>query len=142
MRQRIIIAIVCAVVSFGMTSCIFGGSSSSTEIGTRQQLIGHWQGVSPTTSGLHFVFYDESAEEGYCWGKTWDESDDYYESSLVYHGNGWFMWKKGTDYIRMRHMINVSQAQSAIDQTIYSLTDNNLSIQDGSKRVYLVKVVQ
>lgn len=142
MKQRIIIAIVCATVGLGLTSCIFGGSSSNTEIGTRGQLIGHWQGVSPTTSGLHFVFYDEAAEDGYSWGKTWDESDNISEDNLVYHGNGWFMWKKGPDYIRMRHMLNVSSAQSALDQTIYSLTDNNLSIQDGSKHVYLTKVAQ
>ncbi len=141
MKTKILPFILCAFVACVMTSCIFGGSSSS-EIGTRQQLIGHWQTATPTTPGLHMVFYDETAEDGYCWGKQWDEREGFYESDIVYHGNGWFYWKKGPDYLRMRHMMNLTPSESAIDQTIYSLSDNRLSIQDGSQRIYLEKVTQ
>ena len=108
------------------------------EIGTREQLIGRWQ------SGQEFiVFYDEPAEDGYAWGKEWNEAQGVMETDLDgedYHGNGWFQWKKGDDYIRVATMLSVSEAAAALDWTLYSLTDTEMQLQYTSARVTYKKI--
>ena len=97
-----------------------------TEIGSRSQLIGRWQ-----TGQEYIVFYDLDAGDGYAWGKEWNEAQGVYESDLDgedYHGNGWFKWKKGNDYIRVANMLSISEAASALDWTLYSLSDNEMQL--------------
>ena len=57
-------------------------------------MVGHW--VCTENPGWHKVYYDDF-DEGYYWGKEWDESEDVQEEDLSYHGNGWFRWEKYQD---------------------------------------------
>ncbi len=119
-----------------LTSC---NMSTETEIGTREQLIGRWQ------SGTDYiVFYDEDAGDGLSWGKEWN-SDDKLESDLDdpdmdYHGNGWFKWKKGVDYITAANMVNISQAEAAIDWKLFELTDTQMKLRQTSRIVTFQKI--
>lgn len=137
MKRIAFIAAVLCGLAIAFTSC-----NKDTEIGTRSQLIGQWKGTTPTSDGVHFVFLDEAAEDGYAWGYQWNEDEDISQSEVLtkdYHGNGWFMWKKNNTYLRMRHMMNASEANAAIDQTLYELTDTHLSFDDAGSRIYLIK---
>ena len=136
MKRIAYILILLAIVLVGCES-----KKSTTEIGTRDYLIGRWQGVSPyaSKSSIYFVFYDEVAQDGYYWGKTWDTYDSS-EDQLVYHGNGWFLWKKGPDYIRQVDAMEISTGMSAHDQEIYELTDTKLVMSDAGKRLTLTKI--
>ena len=42
----------------------------------------------------------------------------------------------------MRHMTKTSEAEAAIDQTLYVLTDTDLQFDDAGKRVYFKKIIQ
>jgi len=56
-------------------------------------LVGKWQNVQ--NPQWHKVYYDDYDEEQKLyWGKEWDENEDVMEEDLLYHGNGWFRWKK------------------------------------------------
>lgn len=66
-------------------------------------LVGKWQNtINPQ---WYKVYYDDYDDEGYYWGKEWNEADDVQEEDLNYHGNGWFRWKKdGKQLIEMHTM--------------------------------------
>jgi hypothetical protein len=127
MKYLVRFAIVLAVAIMALSGC-----KKDKEIGTRSQLIGRWQ-----CDKEYIVFYDESAEdEGYAWGKEWDEADEM-ESDLDgedYHGNGWFKWKKGDDYIRVALMMSISEANPALDWTLNTLTDSEMSLAQKNKQ--------
>ena len=137
MKKLCYVAALCCAVMLALTAC-----NQETEIGTREQVIGRWQGTNPTAETLFFVFLDEAASEGYAWGYQWNEADidEQYVVEDDFHKNGWFQWKKGDKYLRMRHMTKTSEAEAAIDQTLYVLTDTDLQFDDAGKRVYFKKI--
>lgn len=110
----------------------FASCKKDKEIGTREQLIGRWQ------SGQEYlVFYNEDAGDGYAWGKEWNEAQGVLESDLEgedYHGNGWFRWKKGDDYIRVAAQLSITEAEAALDWTLNSLTDTQMSLAQKNKQ--------
>lgn len=69
-------------------------------------LVGKWQNdLNPQWFKVYYDDYDE--DEGYFWGKEWDEADDVQEEDLVYHGNGWFRWKKEGKLLTELHTMDV-----------------------------------
>ena len=51
------------------------------------------------------VYYDDYDEDGFFWGKEWNEANDVYEDDLNYHGNGWFRWcLKGKQLMEIHKM--------------------------------------
>ena len=124
MKKFLKLALLAIVAAVACTSC----NKEGKEIGTRDQLLGRWQ------SGQEYiVFYDDNAGDGYAWGKEWNEAEDTYESDLVYHGNGWFKWKKGNDYVRVALMIDISQANPAVDWKLSSLSDDKMELQQTTR---------
>ena len=139
MKKLFYVAALCCAMMVALTAC-----NPETEIGTREQVIGRWQGTNPTAETWFFVFLDEPASEGYAWGYQFDEVSGSPEQFVVeedFHKNGWFQWKKGDKYLRMRHMSTGSEAEAAIDQTLYVLTDTDLQFDDAGKRVYFKKII-
>ena len=56
-------------------------------------MVGRWE--SAIKPKWFKIYYDDPCDEpGYFWGKEWDETDDVFEEDLIYHGNGWFKWRK------------------------------------------------
>ena len=55
-------------------------------------LVGRWENAD--NPQWHKMYLDDYDDNGWFWGKEWDESQDVYEEDLVYHGNGWFRWHK------------------------------------------------
>lgn len=124
MKKVIKLALLAIVAAVACTSC----NKEGKEIGTRDQLLGRWQ------SGQEYiVFYDDNAGDGYAWGKEWNEADGTQESDLVYHGNGWFRWKKGNDYIRTANATDISSAESAVDWKLSSLSDDKMELQQTTR---------
>ena len=56
------------------------------------------------------VYYDDYEGDGYFWGKMWDEADDVYEEDLIYHGNGWFLWRKQGKELKELHQMELGNA--------------------------------
>lgn len=66
-------------------------------------IVGKWQ--NDDNPQWFKVYYDDYDEDGYFWGKEWDESEDVREVDLNYHGNGWFRWcKNGKKLIEIHLM--------------------------------------
>lgn len=55
-------------------------------------VVGRWQNTE--NPQWYKVYYDDSAEDDWYWGKEWEENENVYEEDLSFHGNGWFRWKK------------------------------------------------
>lgn len=56
-------------------------------------IVGRW--TNTANPQWHKVYLDDYDEEMHLyWGKEWDEAEDVLETDLLYHGNGWFRWKK------------------------------------------------
>ena len=126
MKQLTKIVILLIVVVAALTGC------KKKDIGTREQLIGRWQ------SGQEYmVFYDDNAGDGYTWGKEWNEGEGTVESDLDgedYQGNGWFRWKKGSDYITIVAQLSISEAEAAVDCEISVLTDDALTFYNARRK--------
>lgn len=74
-------------------------------------LVGRWQNAD--NPQWYKVYYDDYAEDGFFWGKEWDESDDVLEEDLNYHGNGWFRWTKQGDEIQEISTMDLSDVPIA-----------------------------
>lgn len=133
--SRIVLILIVALVAF--TSC----QNKDVEIGTREQLVGRWQ----SQSGQDFiVFTNEDAGEGYAWGMEWN-ADETLESDLEeldFHGNGWFKWKKGGDYITARNMMSISEAEAAVDWKLYELNDSRMQLAQKAGKIVTYNKVQ
>ncbi len=124
MKKILKLMLLAVVAVVACTSC----NKEAKEIGTRDQLIGTW-----ASAGEYIVFYDDNAGDGYAWGEEWNENEGIHKNDLEYHGNGWFKWKKGNDYIRVATMMNVSEANPAIDWKLHALSDKQMELQQTTR---------
>ncbi len=85
-------------------------------------LVGLW---SEDKNPLHYKFYldDPCDEEGYFWGKEWDEKDGVYEEDQSYHGNGWFKWSKTKETITEIYVSEQGNMVVPIEYLIEQLND-------------------
>ena len=74
-------------------------------------LVGKWQ--NSENPQWYKVYYDDYDEDGFFWGKEWDEADDVQEEDLNYHGNGWFRWKKDGKQLVEMHTMDVQDVPIA-----------------------------
>ena len=135
MKKILKLMLLAVVAVVACTSC----NKEAKEIGTRDQRIGRWQGGDDI-----IVFKDENAGDGYAWGYEFNQNDKN-ESDLLpggddYHGNGWFYWKKGNDYIRTRNMMNGSPAEAAIDWKLHALSDKQMEMQQTTRMKTYTKI--
>ena len=131
MKKILKLMLLAVVAVVACTSC----NKEGKEIGTRDQLIGRW-----VSSGEYIVFYDDNAGDGYAWGKEWNENEGIYESYLEDHGSGWFKWKKGNDYVRVALMMDISQANPAVDWKLSSLSDDKMEMQQTTRMKTYTKI--
>ena len=138
MKRFFYLAVICCVVMLTFSAC-----EKDKEIGTTANLFGRWEAM--IYSQEYMVFSSDVAEDGWYWGYEWN-ADDKPESDLLpggrdYHGNGWFMWKKGKNYITMRNMMNGSPAEVAIDRKLTALDDKNMTLVNtrGQSKQYVKK---
>lgn len=68
-------------------------------------IVGKWQNTD--NPQWYKVFYDDYDDEGYFWGKEWNEYESVYEEDLAYHGNGWFRWRKDGDQLVEMHTMDI-----------------------------------
>lgn len=69
-------------------------------------LVGKWVNAeNPQWFKIYLDDYDD--EEGYFWGKEWNEAEDVREEDLSYHGNGWFRWRKEGNQLVELHTMDV-----------------------------------
>lgn len=59
------------------------------------------------------VYYDDYDDEGYFWGKEWNEAEDVQEEDLNYHGNGWFRWRKQGKRLTELHTMDATDVPIA-----------------------------
>lgn len=134
MKRILFAAIIALMILPVFNSCIGGGGAE--QVGSEAKLFGRWQNDQDTT--YYRVYYStkvtdeeyrqetglEKTEEFY-WGKEWTGSEGVFESDLVEHGNGWYMWRKiSKDLLELYTMDNHG---SVIDRT-YTLTILNDSV--------------
>lgn len=70
-------------------------------------LVGKWSCAE--NPQWYKVYYDDpDDEESYFWGKEWDETDEVQEEDLMYHGNGWFRWRKENNRLTELHTMDAN----------------------------------
>ena len=75
-------------------------------------MVGKWQN-SECPQWYKFYYDDPDDEEGYFWGKEWNEADDVQEEDLNYHGNGWFRWRKKNNRLTEFHTMDATDVPIA-----------------------------
>jgi len=70
-------------------------------------LVGKWScAENPQWYKVYYDDYDD--DYGFFWGKEWDESDEVFEEDLMYHGNGWFRWRKDNNQLTELHTMDAN----------------------------------
>lgn len=97
-------------------------------------IVGKWQN---TANPQWFkVYYDDYDDEGYFWGKEWDEAENVMEEDLNYHGNGWFRWCKQGKELQELHAMDITETIiPKIYQKLRSSNDSLLLKEKLSKRI-------
>ncbi|MBQ9439916.1 MAG: hypothetical protein IJU35_04925 [Paludibacteraceae bacterium] len=74
-----------------------------------KRFVGEWQNAD--NPSWHRVYYDDYEADGYYWGKEWHEDENIEEEDLVFHGNGWFLWKVEDKMLRELHCMDGSDVK-------------------------------
>lgn len=127
MKKKTIIIAVAVVAAIGIAAAFYlirrNVSEHVEELGDEHQtagvydyavepadpyIVGLWQEAS--NPQWYKAYYDDAAEDGFYWGKEWQENDDVFEEDLAYHGNGWFKWKREKNELIELHVMTMSKA--------------------------------
>lgn len=157
MRKIYLFALLTLVV-FAFSSCDgFGGKTPEYHLSDLQGL---WQEQKTNAPTEHYVrFTDEQADdEGYFFGREWDEAEDVFENNLyVYvkdtagndsliHGNGWFEYQleiKGD--LHEIHFMDNGGAEIPKEYIVAVLTDTKLEYYEKDRKdrkFYFNRVVE
>lgn len=151
-RKQLIITLLCiAVVAAAVGTGIYlhtGAKSnkiqSTDSVGFAEEeiphadplIVGKWQ----NTANPHWfkVYYDDFDEdERLFWGKEWDENEDVQEEDLIYHGNGWFRWRKNGNQLQEFHTMDAQDVpipkqytlvHSEFDSLVYRENKHNKNV--------------
>lgn len=91
-------------------------------------VVGRWQNID--NKGWYCVFYEEVDEEGMCWGKEWDESENVLEEDLPFHRNGWFRWRIKDGVLHKFAVMNMSSAIIYKSYKVINMKNSMLVIQE------------
>ena len=78
-----------ALMGIALVSCT--PEETQTEF-LLSDLQGLWR-QDNTQTYFRFTTDQVDGELGYFWGCEWDEAQDWHESDLVFHGDGWFKYQ-------------------------------------------------
>ena len=125
--KRILFFLTIVLSAVVLTGCdMFGGGGSTSY--TASDLVGKWvEDDNPQCFWVYSLDKDDSGD--YYWGKTWDENDQD-ESSLVFHGNGWFKWSLSGNKLLQLHVMEISDALVTKSYTISSCTSSTLVLKN------------
>lgn len=104
-------------------------------------VVGRWQNID--NKGWYCVFYGEVDEEGMCWGKEWDESENVMEEDLPFHKNGWFKWRIKDGVLHEFAVMNMSDVIIYKSYKVIDMKNNMLVMQEelhGSYKYSFVRV--
>ena len=112
-----------------VTSC--GNMFGPTTDYTANDLKGTWTEENNPLCYWVYTLDADSLGENY-WGKTWDESEDVYESDvdLDFHGNGWFKWNISNNTLTQYQMANIKVLKIKMIYTIKSCNSTTLVLQN------------
>lgn len=91
-------------------------------------VVGRWQNID--NKGWYCVFYGEVDEEGMCWGKEWDESENVMEEDLPFHKNGWFKWRIKDGVLHEFAVMNMSDVIIYKSYKVIDMKNNMLVMQE------------
>lgn len=92
-----------------MTHHVAGDSINTNSIASYSDqeiaIYGKWE--KQTTPLAFMTFSLDDADDGFYWGKEWNENDKVFEKDLEEHRNGWFKWKIKNNHILLVYMSNL-----------------------------------
>ncbi len=136
--KRLYYLLSVALVALALTGCNMFGPTTEY---TATDLQGKWtESDNPLCYWVYSLTKDDTGE--YYWGKTWDESDEVYESDLVEHGNGWFKWSLSSNTLTQLHVLEISSALVPKTYTVSSCNSSTLVLKDTYGKTISYKKVQ
>jgi len=87
-------------------------------------MVGKWQNAENPKWYKVYCDDPDDDDEGYFWGKEWDESDEVFEEDLMYHGNGWFRWRKEKNQLTELHTMDAQDVPIAKIWKVQHLSSN------------------
>lgn len=91
-------------------------------------VVGRWQNTN--NKDWYCVFYGEVDDEGMCWGKEWDESENVNEEDLAFHKNGWFQWRIQEGVLHKFAVMDMSSSVIHKSYKVMEMKDGMLVIED------------
>ncbi len=131
--KRIVYFLAVAVLAVVFTGC--GGMFNKPDY-TAADLSGTWVEEYTLCYWVYSLEKDDSGDN--YWGKTWDESDDVFETDLEWHGNGWFKWNIANNKLTQLHVMEIGSALVPKTYTVTSCNETTLVLKDtyGNQTTY------
>ena len=145
MKKQFVLIVMLSLLVVGFNSC----KKDSFEAA---DLYGKWQApsesdIDPQGHYQYCIFYSDAVdgEEGYHWGKMWDEGDEVSESDmksleevkkanaesgLIGGRNGYFRWKLDKTELLEIHLMEYGWADIVKSYTVTVLTSSTLTYKD------------
>lgn len=142
MKKRFLLPLL--AIALCLTGCFDWGGGDDPDLFKESDLYGLWQ-EDGTEHYVRFLTSVEDGmdEEGYKFGKEWDEAERVYEDRLVYHGNGWFKWKLVQSDLTEIHLMDNGGAELPKVYVLTKLNSTTLVYQDSYKKSHsFSKVVE
>ena len=99
-------------------------------------IVGKWRNAE--NKQWFKVYCDDYDSDGFLWGKEWNEAEDVQEEDLIYHGNGWFRWRKDGSRLTELHTMDVQDVPIRKRWLVLSLdSQDSLILSDYDKRTIL-----
>ena len=144
MKKFYYLAIV-ALVAIVLNSCgLLGGGGNNDPQYKQSDLYGLWE----ENKTQHYVRFTEekSDEEGFLYGREWDEAEDVMEEDLLPYGNGWFKYElKTSGTLTEIHLMDNGGAEIPKVYVVSKLTSSELSYYEKdrtSNKFNFTKVVE
>ena len=123
MRKGVYLALI-AFIGIAFSSCsMLDKDTTSYQLSDLQ---GKWC-KDGTGEYMRFTTDPVENETGFFWGCEWNEDQDWHESDLVYHGDGWFKYKLTDDQLFEVHMTDYGWANIPQEYVLTFLTSTKMT---------------